>query len=352
MGAGKPVPEALAGIEPTAAAQVIAASLLTGERKAILLGNGAEQHPEASQLMALAQALAEVTGARLGCLTEAANSVGGYVAGALPRAGGRNALSMLADPCKAYLMLDVEPEFDCANPVAARAALGRADFVVVLSPFRHGTQYADVLLPIGPFTETAGTFVSCEGRVQRWNGVVKPFGDARPAWKVLRVLGTILGLPDFGFESIDDVRAGLPASDAIAARLANGTRVAITKPVAATHGFERVAEIPIHFADPLARRAPSLQQTADARPPRARMNAKTLQQIGAAEGGAVRIRQGRGEAVLTAVVDPAVPAGVVRVAAAHASTCGLEGLSGPITVEPLLMDRLATDLRIGVAGGR
>ncbi len=333
-GGGKPVPAALAGIEPTAAAQVMAASLLTGERKAILLGNGAEQHPLASQLMALAQALAEITGATLGCLTEAANSVGGYVADALPQSGGRNAQSMLNDPRKAYIVMGVEPEFDCANPVAARAALAKAEFVVALSPFRHGTQYADALLPIGPFTETAGTFVSCEGRVQSFNGVVRPLDDARPAWKVLRVLGSLLRLPGFDFESIEDVRASvLPAGGDIADRLGNGTRVAIVKPDASAPGFERVADIPIYFADPLARRAPSLQQTADAKPPRARMSVLTLQRVGVAAGAQVKVRQGRGEAVLTTVVDATVPAGVVRIAAAHASTCGLEGLSGPITVE-------------------
>jgi NADH-quinone oxidoreductase subunit G len=333
-GTGKPVPSALAGIEPTAAAQVMAASLLTGERKAILVGNAAEQHPHASQLMALAQALAEITGATLGCLTEAANSVGGYVAGALPQSGGQNAQSMLNDPRKAYIVMGVEPEFDCANPVAARAALEKAEFVVALSPFRHGTQYADALLPVGPFTETAGTFVSCEGRVQSFNGVVKPQGEARPAWKVLRVLGSLLRLPGFDFESIEDVRASvLPAGGDIADRLGNGTRVAIAKPATSAHGFERVADVPIYFTDPLARRAPSLQQTADAKPPRARMSVLTLQQVGVAAGAQVKVRQGRGEAVLTAVADTTVPAGVVRIAAAHASTCGLEGLSGPITVE-------------------
>jgi NADH-quinone oxidoreductase subunit G len=334
VGAGKSAPSALAGIEPSAAAQVIAASLLSGERKAVLLGNAAEQHPEASRLLALAQVLAEVTGAKLGCLMEAANSVGGYVAGALPSSGGLNAAAMLADPRKAYLVLGAEPEFDCANPVAARAALEKSDFVVVLSPFRYGMPYADVLLPVSPFTETAGTFVSCEGRAQSFNGVVKPFRETRPAWKVLRVLGTLLGLPGFEFESVDDVRARLlPPASEIASKLANGSEMAIVAPAAATHGFERVADVPIHFADPLARRAPSLQQTADSRPPRARMNAITLQQIGVAEGAAIKVRQGRGEAVLTATVDAAIPSGVVRIAAAHPSTCGLEGLSGPITVE-------------------
>jgi len=334
-GAGQPVPQALAGVEPTATANVIAASLLSGANKAVLLGNAAEQHPEASQLFALAQALAEMTGAKLGCLTEAANSVGGYVAGALPQASGMNAQAMLASPRKAYLVLGAEPEFDCANPVAARAALEKADFVVVLSPFLHGTAYADALLPISPFTETAGTFVNCEGRVQRFNGVAKPLGETRPGWKVLRVLGSMLDLPGFEFESIEDVRAGLPDESALASKLGNRTRVAITAPAGVIKGLERVADVPIYFADALVRRAPSLQVTTDAKPPRARMNALTLQQIGVVEGATVKVRQGRGEAVLAAVVDPGVPAGVVRIAAAHPSTCGLEGLSGPIVVEPI-----------------
>jgi len=111
--------------------------------------------------------------------------------------------------------------------------------------------------------------------------------------------------------------------------------MAISTPGGPARGFERVADVPIYFADPLVRRAPSLQVTADARPPRARMNALTLQQIGVAEDAAVKVRQGRGEAVLMAVVDDAVPPGIVRIAAAHPSTCGLEGLSGPIAVEPI-----------------
>jgi NADH-quinone oxidoreductase subunit G len=97
--------------------------------------------------------------------------------------------------------------------------------------------------------------------------------------------------------------------------------------------MERVADVPIHFADPLVRRAPSLQQAADAKPPRAGLNALSLARLGVPEGAQVRIRQGRGEAILTAVADAGVPNGAVRIAAAHPSTCGLEGLSGPVTVE-------------------
>jgi len=183
QGAGKDVPAALQGLETAAAADVIAASLLSGERRAILLGNYAIQHRDASQIVALAQALASITGATLGVCTEAANTVGGYVAGAVPQKDGLNAQAMLGtegtESRRAYVLLHAEPEFDCANPVAARAALEKADLVVVLSEFRTATRYADVLLPIAPFTETSGTFVNCEGRAQRFHGVVQPAGQAR-----------------------------------------------------------------------------------------------------------------------------------------------------------------------------
>jgi NADH-quinone oxidoreductase subunit G len=151
---------------------------------------------------------------------------------------------------------------------------------------------------------------------------------------VLRVLGSLLGLPGFDFDSIDDVRATLlPPPAEVAARLGNMSRVAIAPPADAAPGLERVADVPIHFADPLARRAPSLQMTNDAKPPRARMAALTLERLGVADGAMVRVRQGRGEAVLRAAVDASVPAGVVRIAAAHPTTSGLEGLSGAVSIE-------------------
>ena len=334
QGAGKPVPAALAGVEPRASAQAIAASLLAGSKRAVFLGNAAVQHAEAAQIRALGQALAEILGATLGTLVEGANAVGAGLVGAQPADGGLDARAMLDAPRKGYVILHAEPELDCANPVAARAALDTAELVVVMSPFAHGATYADVMLPVAPFTETAGTFVNCEGRVQPFNGVVKPLGETRPAWKVLRALGSTLGLAGFGFESIDEVRAEVvPAAGAIAGRLSNATSVPIAAPVAQTASLERVADVPIYFADPLVRRAESLQQTADAKPPRARVHRSLLEKLGIADGAQVRVRQGRGEAVVAAVADAAVPPGVVRLAAAHPSTCGLEGLSGPVSVE-------------------
>src|SRR5690349_2747568 len=241
---------------------------------------------------------------------------------------------MLGDPRRAYLPVHAEPEFDFADSRAAREALAQADLVVVMSPFLHGTSYADVILPISPFTETAGSFVNCEGRLQDFYGVVKPYVETRPGWKVLRVLGTMLKIAGFNAESAADVRAAIvPKPEDIAGKLGNGTRVAIATPANSSAPVERVADVPIYFADPLVRRSPPLQLTADARPPKARMHRSTLATIGVNDGGQVKVKQGAGEAVLTAVVDTAVPPGVVRIAAAHPSTCGLDGLSGPVTVE-------------------
>jgi len=230
--------------------------------------------------------------------------------------------------------MHVEPEFDCANPVAARAALEKADLVVVMSPFRHGTAYADVLLPVAPFTETSGTFVNCEGRVQSFHGVVRPLGETRPLWKVLRVLGTMLGRPGFDADTSEDVRdVVLADAGDLAARLANGTRATLAPLAGGAAPVERVADVPIYFADAVVRRAESLQLTTDARAPKARVHRSMLDQLGIAEGAQVKVTQGRGAAVLAAVVDAGVPPGVVRIAAAHPSTCGLEGMSGPVQVE-------------------
>jgi len=332
--AGHAAPAQLSGITPSAKAQAIAASLASGERKGIFLGNFAQHHPQAAQLHALAQELARATGAKQGFLTEAANSVGGHIARALPHRGGMNAQSMLASPRKAYMLLHAETDLDAADPAAARAALEAAECVIALSPFRSGVaEHADVVLPISPFSETAGTFISCEGRVQAFNGVAPPLGETRPAWKVLRVLGSLLGLEGFAQESIEAVRRELPQPEAIAAALSNATGTAIVMPADSDAVLERVADVPIYFADPLVRRAASLQKTRAALPPAVRANAATLARLELAEGEAARVRRGEGEAMLKIVADPGVPDGCVRIAAAHPATSMLGPMFGPIAVE-------------------
>ena len=317
-------------------ARRVAESLVSGQNCAILLGNFAQQHPQASLLNALAQQLAGLLGARFGFLGEAANSVGGYIARATCGAGdGANAASMLAEPRRAYLLVGAEPELDCADGRAALAALQQAASVVVLSPFKSvaALDYADAILPIAPFTETSGTFVSAEGRVQSFQAIAKPFGETRPAWKVLRALGNVLNLDGFGFDSSEEVRDEcLPGKPEFAAGLDNAISGVAVEFAAAT-GMERVADVPIHFADPLVRRAGSLQRTTDAAAPTARMNAATLAKVDIAAGAMVRVRAGQGDATLLASLDAGLPDNCVRVATAHATTANLGAMFGAITVE-------------------
>src|ERR1035437_4947123 len=336
---GIAAPAGFANVQPSPEAKQTAASLLSGEPGAILLGNAAAQHPQASQLHAAAQWIAQNTNTKLGYLTEAANSVGGYLANALPGKGA-NVQQAFAQGRKAYLLLNIEPELDCFDPQAARAALDKAEMVVVLSAFKHGADYADVMLPIAPFTETAGTFVNCEGRAQSFNGAVKPLGEARPGWKVLRVLANLLGLGGFDYETSEAIRneiLGTKTAEAasLAARLNN---VASNQPQAgaapaAPLQLERLADVPIYFTDAIVRRAESLQQTSDAKPPIAWISSALAEKLGIADGVQVKVRQGAGSAVLTAGVDKALPDSVLRVSAAHASTSALGAMFGSIAVE-------------------
>jgi len=332
------------GVAAPATAQVnadaerVAQALLAGEHKAVLLGNAAAQHPQAGQLLALAQWIGQQTGASVGYLTADANTVGAQLVNAMPGPGGLNAGQMLSQPMKALLLLDVEPAFDAANPSAAKAALAGSGLVVALTSFKDAAvDNADVLLPIAPFTETAGTFVNAEGRVQGFHGVVKPAGDSRPAWKVLRVLGNLLGLNGFEHESAEQVRTeALGDLASLASRLSNAPAVAVG-PLApmnrAAQGAERVSDVPIYSADALVRRAASLQLTADARPPVAGIGATLWQQLGLREGDRVCLTQGDAMAVLPARLDDGLAAHTVRVPAGHADTLGLGSMFGAIGVE-------------------
>jgi NADH-quinone oxidoreductase subunit G len=242
----------------SAQAQAIAKSLLGGERKAVLLGNGAAHHANASSLLVLANWIGEHTGASVGYLTEAANTVGVQWAKAQPQTGGKNVAQMLDGSLKAAILLNTEPEFDTAAGAAAVAALDKAEMVVTLSPFKANLAFSDVLLPIAPFTETSGSFVNAEGRLQSFHAVVKPLAETRPAWKVLRVLANLLDIPGFAFETSQDVLARATAQ---ALNLSN----AIRADVRLGGSVSAPAVAAIYQLDGIVRRAPSLQLTADAR---------------------------------------------------------------------------------------
>jgi NADH-quinone oxidoreductase subunit G len=245
-------------VTPGEAALAMAQRLDAGA--AVLLGNAAAHHAQAESLLALAGFVAQTTGARVGYLTEAANTVGAQLVGAQPQANGLNAAQILAGQAKAVLLLHVEPEGDTA--AGARHALGQADMVVSLNAFQTNMDVADVLLPVAPFTETSGSFVNAEGRVQSFHAVVPPLGQTRPAWKVLRVLGNLLGVAGMAQEQSTQVLAetGLAPGWVDRARLDNATGADVVLEPAA--GTPCVA--PIYGLDGLVRRAPALQATHDA----------------------------------------------------------------------------------------
>ena len=287
--------EAPVAASPGDAAKAIAKSLMGGERKAILLGNAAAHHARASSLLSLANWIGGQTGATVGYLTEAANTVGAQLVNAMPGAGGLNAGQMLgisarggpaahatAGGLKAVVLLNTEPEFDSAAGTASAQSLGQCQMVVTLSPFKSNMGFSDVLLPIAPFSETPGTFVNAEGRVQSFHAVVKPLGETRPAWKVLRVLANLLNLPGFEYDSAQDVLA-----KALGALESSITQVPAERLNNACHATIDLspASVPpavarIYALDGIVRRAASLQLTADGALARTDLN------IGAfAEGG-------------------------------------------------------------------
>jgi len=235
------------------------------------------------------------------------------------------------------VLLGVEPEFDVHDARQAVAAMEAAELVVALSPYQHGaTEYAHVILPVAPYSETSGTFVSTDGTVQSFNGVVQPLGEARPAWKVLRVLGNLLGLTGFDYNGSEEVRREALGENAeVAGRLGNGIAPASSSaaPVTRSGGLERIGEVPPYAADAIVRRARSLQMTRDAASPVASMNRALAESLGLRDGDLARVRQGAAEAVVGYAIDDKLPAGCVRLAAARPETAALGALFGGLTIE-------------------
>jgi NADH-quinone oxidoreductase subunit G len=333
------------GLTPGAEAHKIAELLSAAGVKAVLLGQYAATHPQAAGLRALARRIAELSGATLGILAEA-NAAAAWIAGCVPHrtllgqaAGpGRTAIDMLREPRKAYLLYGIEPELDTLDGALTVRALEAAEFVVMASYFKPSVYrsgaigYARVLLPLAPFSETEGSFVNAEGRVQRFAPAVKPLGDARPGWKILRVLGGLFGLDGFQQNNIDDVRAelNLPATLPAGALQSIPVTAPIRTPLADAQ-LLRLTEVPMYAVDPLVRRAPALQATIDNPPPAARVNPADAERLGYTEGQAVTVRTVAGEAALAIVIDARVPSGCVLVAAGYPETATL-GAHGPASV--------------------
>ncbi|EJC64948.1 NADH-quinone oxidoreductase subunit NuoG [Alcaligenes ammonioxydans] len=326
------VPAGLESVQVSAEAQQIADSLVSGERVAVLLGNMAVNSDQASVIAANAHAIAQASGAKLGFLTAGGNTVGGYLANAVPGKGGLTAEQMLAQTLRAYLVLNVEPALDSDLGERAVETLKSATFSVALTSYRSAAeQWADVMLPVSPFTETSGTFVNAEGRVQSFKGAAAPVGDTRPAWKVLRVLGNLFQLDGFDDETSESVRDSVMAAG-VESRLSNQINLAASV-LPEGSGLERVADVPIYRSDALVRRSAPLQQTPASAPPTARMAAATLAQLGLVDGDLVKVRSSQGEVSLPAQLDDTVALNSVRVATAFSETAALGSAFGQLTVE-------------------
>lgn len=359
---GVPVPGHIkpvtGAVEVSEVAREIAKNLTSHDPAAIFLGNFAQHHPHYADLHCAALALSKVTDARFGMLGEAANSVGAYSAGALPwsigansanktisEKTGLNAGQMLGldisggeSSCSTYVLLNLEPELDCYDTKRALQALKKAKFIVSLSSYKGNIpDYADVILPIAPFTETSGTFINTEGRIQSFNGVVSPLGEARPAWKVLRVLGNLLQLGEFNYDSSEQVRAEIISAEDKFARGVNNTleTFSILDVNLRASGIERIGEVPIYQADPVVRRSDSLQKTHDAVPPVAFASPVFLGKSGIQAGEIVRIKQQSGEIQIEIAVDTNLPDNCIRLACAHPQTSGLGGMFDEIKLEKL-----------------
>jgi len=319
----------------------IAQRLKAAPQATVLLGNNAASHPAAAELRMLGRLIAKAAAARFGTLSEGGNSAGAWLAGCVPHRGpgakpaevaGMDWRAMADAGLKGYLLLGIEPEFDCIDSAAAAKALDGAEFVVAMTAYAgEGLKAnADVLLPVSTFLETGGSFINTEGHWQLFDGCAQPQGEARPAWKVLRVMGNLLDLSGFEYTSVENIRSEMEAlfSDV---PMDSGSDW-VTESLTPLHqGMVRIADVPIYAVDPMVRRSEPLQVTADAEQARVlRANEATLKGAGLADGGEARVSQDGGEVVIAVVADERVPDNAVYLPAGIAQTQGLGGSFSPI----------------------
>lgn len=329
-----PVPDAWAGVQAGEQAQKIAQSLVSGEKRAVLLGNVASHAPDAARVAANAQWIAQQIDATFGFLTAGANTVGAYLANAVPGRGARTVQAMLEDGLQGYLTLNLEPALDTHLGQKAVQALQNAKFVVALTTYKSAAQdWARVMLPVGPFTETSGTYVNAAGQPQSFKGTVAGFAQSRPAWKVLRVMGNLLDLKDFEEESSEAVRDSVLAAGA-GSRLSNAINAKIGRSlVSKTDALERIADLPIYRSDSIVRRSEPLQQMAVSSLVAARVHPQTLQARAIPDGESVRIRTEDGELTIQVKADATVPTGAVRLSAGFEETAVLGSVHGQLQME-------------------
>ena len=330
--------------QPDQAQRAIADALKSAQRGTVLLGTAALMHPDFSLLRALAGGIADAAGVTLAVTGLGANDCGAWMAGAVPHrsaAGaaanpvGRNAYDMLANPREVYLTVGFEPEHDTADPVLATTAMSGAT-LVALSSFASPwlLENADILLPISTFAETSGSFVNAAGRMQSFVGVAVPPGEARPAWKVLRVLGNLVDVAGFDYADSTEVRDEVVgACAAMQPDNKPAASLGAVEPRCRAETWERIGGVPMYAVDAMVRRAHALQLTPDAWGAGVRINPAAAATLGVGAGADVRIRQGEASAEFVVHLDERVPEGCVWLPTAVPGAESLGAGFGPVAVE-------------------
>ncbi|TCK18662.1 NADH dehydrogenase subunit G [Thiogranum longum] len=328
---------------PNDTEQAMAATLADADNATVLLGLDAAMHPAFSTLRAIAVLIGELSGAKIGFVSDGANSAGACLAGVLPHrsvggaareSSGMDAGQMIAQPRKNYLLLNIEPEYDCANGAQALAAMQQAGFVVALTPYVTDSMrdYADVLLPVNVYAETSGTFVNVEGRWQSFVAASRAPGDSRPGWKVLRVLGNLLDLDGFDQVSSEQVRDAL-SQQVGEVELDNSAFGDAATPPSAGGGLERIATLPMYAVDNIVRRAESLQLTPDGQVALLRLNPDDAAALSLAEGDRATVSEDGNSVTLEVVIDKRVAKGAAVAPQAIEATLALGAPSGTLQVK-------------------
>ncbi|VAW94372.1 NADH-ubiquinone oxidoreductase chain G [hydrothermal vent metagenome] len=345
---GKAIPEVLASsvasVDVSESHRVIAEDLNKSEKSCVLIGLQAMAYTDSSAIQSLANAIAELSDSHIGYLSAGANSAGAWLAGAIPHRGpgakdlsssaGKNALQMITDDMKSFVLLNVEPEYDCANPDEALSAMNSADFVVCLSPFATDTmrEYADVLLPIATYTETSGTFVNVEGKWQSFQGSIKPAAETRPAWKVLRVIGNFLKLDNFEYLTSEDIRDELDSLTSTVDANARRTMTAVSLNNG-NNELTRIGHLPLYAIDSLVRRAAPLQETDDALGAMIAVNKTTAKKLGLDSSHMAVVMQSNNRVNLPIYIEDAVPDNCAFIPTGVAGSVELGISYGPIEVD-------------------
>ena len=323
----------------------IADCLTKAENGTVLLGNLAVAHPQFSVLKYLSAVIAKLAGVKLGFIAEAANTVGAHLVGVLPHRGpggkiinppGLDARAMLAQPLRTYMLLGIEPELDCWNGREGLAAMQAARCVIMMTAYRTEVmeRYAKVLLPIALFAETAGSYINAENRLQSFPSAVPPIAEARPAWKILRVLGNLLGLDGFEYHNSADIKH--EALELIAEVSSdNQGNWCIAGPLASapSEKLQRIAQVPMNAIDPITRRACALQSTGDVADGAAHINSSLAKKLGISAGDRVVVKQDETEVNMPVVIDNEVVSSCVLIHAAQPSHRSLDGWHGYLSLK-------------------